>query len=41
MTTQTILIADDDKHIREMVDRYLTGEGFRVVGASHGQDALG
>ncbi len=38
--TQTILIADDEKEIRSMVEKYLTGEGFRVVGASHGRDAL-
>ncbi len=38
--TQTILIADDEKEIRSMVEEYLTGEGFRVVGASHGRDAL-
>ncbi len=40
MMTKTILIADDDKHIRDMVKEYLSGEGFRVVGASHGRDAL-
>ncbi len=38
--TQTILIADDEKEIRSMVEKYLTGERFRVVGASHGRDAL-
>ena len=37
---QTILIADDDKGIRDMVTEYLSGEGFRVVGASHGREAL-
>lgn len=40
MMTQTIMIADDDKQIRDMVEEYLNGEGFRVIGASHGRDAL-
>lgn len=40
MRSQTILIVDDDKHIRVMVEEYLTSEGFRVVHASHGRDAL-
>lgn len=40
MMTQKILIADDDKAIRDMVEEYLTGEGFHVVEASHGREAL-
>ena len=38
--SSTILIADDDKHIRDMVEEYLTGEGYRVVTAANGRDAL-
>ncbi|MDX1414679.1 MAG: response regulator transcription factor [Candidatus Promineifilaceae bacterium] len=37
---QTILIVDDEKAIRDMVEEYLTGEGFRVVEACHGREAL-
>ncbi len=37
---QTILIADDEKHIRDMVKEYLSGEGFRVVTANSGRNAL-
>lgn len=38
--TQTILIADDEKHIQNMVREYLTSEGFRVVTAGSGREAL-
>lgn len=38
--THTILVVDDDKHIRDMVQEYLTTEGYRVVCASHGREAL-
>lgn len=38
--THTILVVDDDQHIRDMVSEYLTSEGFRVVAASHGREAL-
>jgi len=37
---KTILIVDDEKHIRDMVKEYLTGEGFRVVTAKDGREAL-
>ena len=37
---QTILGCDDDKQIVDAIDIYLTGEGFRVVKAYDGYDAL-
>ena len=37
---KTILIVDDARNIRVMVSRYLEQEGFRVVGAANGNDAL-
>jgi len=38
--TQTILIADDEKDIQNMVKEYLSGEGFRVITAGSGREAL-
>lgn len=38
--TKTILVVDDAKSIRTMVQSYLSQEGFRVVTASDGQEAL-
>lgn len=35
-----ILIADDDKHIRNLVDIHLREEGFNVLHAENGEDAL-
>lgn len=37
---QTILVCDDDKQIVEAIDIYLTGEGFHVVKAYDGYEAL-
>ena len=37
---QTILIADDDRDLCHMVEEYLTGEGYRVIDACHGREAL-
>lgn len=34
-----ILIVDDDERIRTPLARYLTGQGFRVTGAEHAEDA--
>lgn len=39
-TTRTILVVDDEKRLRDLVQAYLTGEGFRVVTAANGQEAL-
>lgn len=35
-----ILIADDDPHIRELISLFLRNEGFEVVEAENGADAL-
>ncbi len=37
---QTILVCDDDKQIVEAISIYLTGEGFHVLKAYDGYDAL-
>ncbi|WP_342587629.1 response regulator [Alteribacter populi] len=37
---ETILIVDDDKHIRKLISRYLGEEGFNVIQASNGLEAL-
>jgi DNA-binding response OmpR family regulator len=38
--TQTILVVDDDRELRALVQSYLTQEGFRVVAAPDGREAL-
>ncbi len=38
--TQTILVVDDKLNVREMLKDYLTEQGFRVVTAENGQEAL-
>jgi DNA-binding response OmpR family regulator len=38
--SKTILVADDKANIRNLVREYLEAEGFRVVVASNGRDAL-
>lgn len=40
MKKEKILIVDDEKHIRRLVGDYLTHEGFTVVEAEEGQEAL-
>jgi len=37
---RTILVVDDEKRLREMLQAYLAQEGFRVVTAGDGQEAL-
>ncbi|HLS67428.1 MAG TPA: response regulator transcription factor [Pseudogracilibacillus sp.] len=36
----TVLIVDDDKHIRRLISIHLKEEGFHVVEAENGKDAL-
>ena len=36
----TFLVCDDDKQIVEAIDIYLTGEGFHVIKAYDGAEAL-
>jgi DNA-binding response OmpR family regulator len=38
--TQTLLVVDDKVNVRELLNDYLTAQGFRVVTAENGQDAL-
>jgi DNA-binding response OmpR family regulator len=40
MMTRTILVVDDEARLRQLVQAYLQGEGFRVVTAADGQEAL-
>ncbi|PID14693.1 DNA-binding response regulator [Sporosarcina sp. P34] len=40
MTEFTVLVADDDKEIREGIEIYLRNEGYRVLKAKDGQEAL-
>ena len=37
---KTILVVDDEKRLRDLVQAYLIQEGFRVVAAADGQEAL-
>ncbi|MDH5360748.1 MAG: response regulator, partial [Gammaproteobacteria bacterium] len=36
----TILVVDDDEPTRELISRYLTGEGLNVISAIDGEDAF-
>ena len=38
--TKTILVVDDSPNVRTLVREYLTAEGFRVLSASDGRQAL-
>ena len=38
--TKTILVVDDEKRLRDMLQAYLNQEGFRVGTAADGQQAL-
>lgn len=40
MTTFTVLVADDDKEIRDGIEIYLKNEGYAVLKAADGQEAL-
>lgn len=37
---QTILVVDDQSSVRQLLQEYLTEQGFRVVVATDGQNAL-
>lgn len=41
LTVQTILVVDDDPHIREVVCYALGKSGYRATSASNGQQAIG
>jgi PAS domain S-box-containing protein len=36
----TVLVVDDDPQVRDMLSRYLDGEGYRVVPVSRGEDVV-
>ncbi len=38
--TKTILVVDDKANVRQLLSEYLTGQGFRVVTATNGREAL-
>jgi signal transduction histidine kinase/CheY-like chemotaxis protein len=38
--TQTIAIAEDDRNVRDLAERVLVREGYRVITASNGRQAL-
>jgi len=40
MAAMTILVADDDKEIRDGIEIYLKNEGYRVLKAADGREAL-
>ncbi len=40
MATQTVLVVDDERKLREMIRVYLQQEGYRVVEAGNGREAL-
>ena len=40
MSTQTILVVDDEAKLRELIRLYLTQEGYRVVKAVNGREAI-
>jgi len=40
MTTKTIMVVDDEKRLVSLVESYLTQEGYRVVTAFNGKEAL-
>jgi two-component system cell cycle sensor histidine kinase/response regulator CckA len=39
--TETILLAEDDRAVREMITSVLTHSGYRVINAADGQEAIG
>lgn len=40
MNTQTILIVDDEKEIRDLIEIYLMNEGYNTIKSSNGNEAL-
>ena len=38
--TETILVVDDQSSVRTLLKDYLTSQGYRVVTAADGQEAL-
>lgn len=40
MNNGTILIVDDEKEIRDLIDIYLKGEGYKTIKGENGEEAL-
>lgn len=40
MTKERILIVDDEKEIRDLIEIYLKGEGYNTIKAENGEEAL-
>ena len=40
MSKERILIVDDEKEIRDLIDIYLKGEGYDTIKAENGEEAL-
>jgi len=40
LNKETILIVDDEKEIRDLIDIYLKGEGYKTIKAENGEEAL-
>ena len=40
MSKERILIVDDEKEIRDLIDIYLKGEGYETIKAENGEEAL-
>ncbi|HSG44749.1 MAG TPA: response regulator transcription factor [Anaerolineales bacterium] len=40
MATKTIMVVDDEKRLVSLVESYLTQEGYRIVSAYNGREAL-
>ncbi len=40
MSSQTVLIVDDEQPLRDMLESVLQSAGYRTVTAAHGMDAL-
>ena len=40
MTTRTVLVVDDDAVVREVLAQLLVADGFRVLVAANGEDAV-
>jgi DNA-binding response OmpR family regulator len=40
MMARTVLLVDDDESLRQVISQYLTQEGYRVVAAGSGAEAL-
>ncbi|MCA9780474.1 MAG: response regulator, partial [Candidatus Eremiobacteraeota bacterium] len=40
MTSDTILLVEDEKKVRELMESYLTRQGFKVVAVATGEDGV-